>query len=546
MSPGDNIFYEGFFSQERDLFNRIKTTSQSEAFKRIVESANTTYQSAEEAIRAIIASLATFACKTNNVSETAQEIAAQLKLADNSDCLARPLDSLIVRLLDLILHPGAPHMLAQLRQDVKTVLDALELRQREGLAEVCNRFKGLDSLADTLESGTPTEAAFKALVAFRNYAQQLSPNSAAQFYIWLRHFAELSRDDIFSFKEIGQLLLSVHVQSLLSGDELTPYLKIRLATCCLASKRFVHHRELIDAIMILSIQSSFRSQISGTPREIANAEFAAALQKLTAIVEELGQVELQARELGLDHDVWSCCMERGGTRWLTGIALVRNMNDESAMDNWIRPSLNDFRNAIEAAGKVTSPEIAGLVLKPAFDGLNAARVLNDEAAISEFSAHIEGLRLTGLYDEQIAKRDAAESHDLLNEKESGKIRQYLSPDDEKGIQSHTDYLMKSTGWPSDRRPFVEDDVRKMARIEQVKDEYCQHLQALQNLRHMNSPSTAYTAKTRYVAACELLGYEMSIEVDDIDTTIEALKRLHCNSCEHRSPRRGEPTSDTAE
>jgi hypothetical protein len=76
----------------------------------------------------------------------------------------------------------------------------------------------------------------------------------------------------------------------------------------------------------------------------------------------------------------------------------------------------------------------------------------------------------------------------------------------------------------------------MAVIEQEQDEYCQHLQPLQNLLHTHHPQTVYATPTRYVCSCTLLGYETQIEMEDIDTVINAMKRVYCAECQRRTAR----------
>jgi hypothetical protein len=426
------------------------------------------------------------------------------------------------------------------------VLGELNAKEVEPLASVRRNLESVNALAIALESGCPSEASFKALVDLQSRIQLLSANSSAQFYIWLRHFAEFGRGDIFTFEETCQLLLTPHVDALLAGDQLLSYLKIRLATCQLCAKSLGSHHKLTRAIAVVETQKKLKSPIKRSAVEDAEAAIRSAVAELTSNIDQLNVVEKEAEKLNLNHEIWSCCMERGGTRKLAGTALLRNFHDPSAKETWLRPSLADYRRGIEVAGPVTSPMTADLVLKPATTALTIARSLGDDAAIAEFTAIIDDVRATGLYDEQIAKQEHIESLDPLLEQVDDRKKPFLTPNNEKGIQDYTDLMMSSTGFPAERREYVEDDVRKIARIEEIQYTYCEHLQPLQNLKHLDSPNTAYTSKTKYVAACSLLGYEMSIEVDDIETTINAMKSVHCNVCPHRHPRRPDPPSDSRE
>jgi hypothetical protein len=98
--------------------------------------------------------------------------------------------------------------------------------------------------------------------------------------------------------------------------------------------------------------------------------------------------------------------------------------------------------------------------------------------------------------------------------------------------------MASTGWPADRRVFVEDDVRKMLHFEREKAVYCKHLLPLQDLRHTFHPATAYSEATNYVIGCSLLKVQTQIGVNDMETALNAMKATYCESCKLRTPGAG--------
>jgi redox-regulated HSP33 family molecular chaperone len=100
-------------------------------------------------------------------------------------------------------------------------------------------------------------------------------------------------------------------------------------------------------------------------------------------------------------------------------------------------------------------------------------------------------------------------------------------------------LMEAFGWPEDRREYVEDDLRKMSRVDQAKRLYCRHLEAIQNLAHTQSPRTIYTRPTQYTCKCQRLGHRTVIEQEDIDVVIKAMQRTYCDECTHREPGSGD-------
>lgn len=108
-------------------------------------------------------------------------------------------------------------------------------------------------------------------------------------------------------------------------------------------------------------------------------------------------------------------------------------------------------------------------------------------------------------------------------------------ENEDAVQDFVEMNMRAMGLPEDRRRHVEDDVRKLARSEEVQRKFCRYLQPVQNLEHTLSPDTIYTRPTKYTCACTLLNCGTVIETDDIDVAIDAMKRTYCDGCAKRAP-----------
>ncbi|MEX1026576.1 MAG: hypothetical protein WD049_01015 [Candidatus Paceibacterota bacterium] len=534
IAPNDVKYLSDVLDQERSFWNRIPDESRSDTTFRVLGVLEIRDQPPNVITLSLISELATVACEFFNVTDVSRELAAELRLAKDASCLGKPLDTLYIRLLDLLLHPGAPHVLSTLRGDITSVLEGLG--SSTARPETVDQFRGLDALAQVLEVGTPSEQAFEALRRACGRASELSSNSGAQVYIWLRHFAQFSPDD-FGFEEISKVLNSTNVAELLQDKDLLPYVKIRLATCHLTARAFGAQRRLGHALALIGTQENMQSPMAVSAVSSAEAARDSALDELATIVNEFQAIKEQAEDAGLKNELWSCCLELGGLRRLTGTALLVQGHDESAKENWLRPSIDDFRKAVDAAKPLDSSERVELALKAAFSGQSVARALEDQSTLSEFVEAIDQVRSMGSFDELIAAQETLESNDILNLSDHPRDgRGFLKPDDEDAIQYFTDHMMQSTGWPEDRRKYVEDDVRKMARIEQEQEEYCQHLQPLQNLLHTRSPHTVYASPTKYTCSCTLLGYQTQIETDEIDTVLNAMKRVYCEGCERRSPR----------
>jgi tetratricopeptide (TPR) repeat protein len=541
IAPADTAYLNGALEQERHFWMDIPEESRSDGTNRVRSALDQMGAPSGAILESVIAELATVACKSLNATQVAQELGRTLRVTTHAMCLAKAVDALYIRLLDLVLYPGAAEFLSTLRGDIAPVLDAL--RSSASLAEGLAHFNDVEALAEVLQAGRPSTEAFKALCRASGRARELGANSSAQLYTWIRHFAQYSSDD-FGFDKISDLLISDHVRELLQDDSLIQYTKINLAICHLVGKAFQAQRRLQRALATLSTQAQMETPIAISAVRSAQSARDAAVEELTSVVKKLELVRTEAIDANLKHQLASCCLELAGVRRLTGAAFVVHACDESAKDRWLKPAIADLREAIEAARPLDSSEAVDVALIAASSGETVARALEDHAAVSEFSAVVDEIRSLGGYDESIAARAALEVGDVLNlRSDSHDDYTFPRPDEEDKIQYFTDHMMVSTGWPEDRRRFVEDDVRKMARIGLEQDEYCQHLQPLQNLLHSRSPHTAYASRTKYTCSCTLLAYQTQIENEDIDTVINAMKRVYCDNCSSRSPRKLKPSGE---
>jgi tetratricopeptide (TPR) repeat protein len=531
----DASYLAGVLEQERGFWNRIPEESRSDRTTRVLGILDTMAQSPDVAMQGLITELATIACQGFNVTDVSREVAAQLRLGQDASGLTKPLDALYIRVLDLVLHPGAPFMLTTLREDIALVLEGL--RSSSTVArEAIDRFSELDALALVLEVGRPSEQAFEALRYASGRADKLGANSAAQLYTWLRHFIQFAPKG-FGFDKISEILNSAHVSKLLRDDGLVPYVKIRLAACHLTAKAIDAQRRLVRALALIGTQQNMAAPIAISAVSSAEATRDIALEELATIVKDFQAIAVQANDPGLSDELWCCHFELGGVRRLTGSTLLLHGHDKSATDDWLKPSIGDFRSAVEAGKPLDSSERVESVLKAAFSGQSVARALNDETALHDFTEVIDQIRSIGGYDEVISAQESLEAKDILKLRDAPLDRPgFLKPDDEDAIQGFTDQIMQSAGWPADRRKFVEDDVRKRARIEQEQQDFCRHLQPLQNLRHTHAAHTVYASPTKYICSCSLLGLKTVIEDEDIDTVIRAMKIVHCDGCPHRSRR----------
>jgi len=533
----DEEFISKFLEQERQFWRLIPSESRSVNCTNVLETIEKAETLDAAVLRDVINVLAIAAWSGFAVDDVAKETANQLTCASTFSMSDDAVDAMSTRLLELVLHPGAGFVLEKIEKDVVVIAESLaQAKSLEATSEIGPRIQGVLEIANVLKTQQPTPAAFHALASNRVLAHSLSTNAAAQFYVWLTHFGELGRDDVFGTEQIMELLNSSHVSALLQEEELLPYMKIRLGTCYFTAKAFAAQREFGTALAEINAQAGMQMPFKRETLETSDNKRDKSLETILTSLSELEKLEATAREAELNQETWSCCAEQAGIRHMTGAAYKLQAGKNESNIELLRQAASDYLRTVDAAKEVEhSPD--ELILRAAFSGRVVATFLEDTELSKSFTNEIETVRKKGDLGRRIAELEQKEKGDILFQENS--TDDFLLPDNEESIQMMVDFVMQSSGFPEDRRRFVEDDIRKLAESEKEKQDFCRFLQPLQNLTHTQSPHTAYTQKTKYTCSCELLGFRTMIETDDISVAINAMKVTYCNGCEKRKPRGSE-------
>jgi hypothetical protein len=295
---------------------------------------------------------------------------------------------------------------------------------------------------------------------------------------------------------------------------------------------------MLEAVTSLGVQKDVGGPIRKSAIHDATSAFVQAMTTSKNCVEAFDKLEHRcAGKSEMQRELASIYLERGGLRKLVAVIILHlRPNDQNVADEWLRPATRDLLAAVAAVEIDDSPGMTLLQLHAAFEGRVIAEVLADKELLTQFERVVESHRSSGKNAEEFARLESACEVDVLRtSKQKAPRRAALRNADEETIKLFADSLMKATGYPKDRRRYVEDDVRKMARIDAIQAEFCQHLQPLQNLGHTRSPNTIYARPTEYVCSCTLLGHETVIEFADIDVVIDAMQRTYCSGCDKRAP-----------
>jgi hypothetical protein len=272
-------------------------------------------------------------------------------------------------------------------------------------------------------------------------------------------------------------------------------------------------------------------------RRDAEGTFVASMNTLTYCLDAYGKLEEQCSEKSsLAGELASIYFERGGLRKLIG-AVLKFRNDHATADSiYLKPAAQDMIATIRLVQDLGSPTMEVIQLRAAFDGMVIAEILADRELLTAFQRVIGLHRASRKHTDEIRRLDAAFAEEpLLASTRKVRSRHSFRNADDETIKHYADSIMKATGYPEIRRRHVEDDIRKVARFDAVREEFCRHLEPVQNLIHTHFPETSYAQPTVYTCKCNLLGHETRIEYPDVDAVIAAMKSAYCSGCDKRSP-----------
>ena len=540
IGADDAKYLDSVYENEVELWSRLSSSSdQSRAFHADLVACKDSPNTALVRLRTSLAVRSRDSAKV-----FFSEIADQLRVLTDLAGLDELRPHFMRTFAELIFSPAARSFASNLREMVMELVSALHSPRCTDVARVKSwrtDVEHLVSLVETIESGTPQLGSFEAVRTMVPYAEQLSNTSAANVYIWLRHFvdqADATHNTVF------EVLCSSHVETLLHSQDLPKYLYVRLAICHETAKGGRAHRELSEHLTSLNIQHDMGGPIRVSAVVGAESGAKLAISRIKIAVTSLDAIGQQARDEGLWDEVLSSCIEKGGLRKLTGAVLLRLAQDEDAQEAWLRPAIQDFQAASDAASHNNHEINWRQKLNAAFSGLAIARVLNDREGIEEFERVITEARKLPECTDDIAVFERLSQTDVLFViGKRDQSERFIDSADEDQILRFADGIMKATGWPEVCRSFVIDDVRKTAYGDRTKREFCRHLQPLQNLLHTRSPQTIYRSPTLYTCSCTLLGHQTQFEMDDIEAVIATMKNVYCYECTKRSPGSEVPPGD---
>jgi hypothetical protein len=541
VADTDPTFAAGFVEQQRWFWTSMDESGQCEFAQDVLDILHSNAIGPSRVTHRLREHFEERALRECGVGDWIREAALQIRGADDLATFSGLWERAVGALGDLLLSPVAGKYLDAIRADVEVLKDAVSSRgpAADGPARLwAEDIRHLETLIASLSGRELTPAANAALLRLAPQVPRFMDESAAHYYVMLRHSIAAPPDEN-NIVRIQEIISSDHAAALAEATDLPDVLRLRFLTAHLSARGFLASRSLTTAVTNVSVQQNIRGPIRVSAIREATTARAKALEEINECVAGFERLEGECKgKTELGGELAFVYMERGELRKLTGAILKDGSNDQSVNERWLRSAALDFTAAGEAAKLRPSTEMEILQIRVAFEGRTVAEVLADQVLLSAFDAVIASYRLAGPYAEEIRKLEAASRTDVLRLRTStpeSTPRGWLQNADEDTTKRFADSVMKAAGYPEDRRRHVEDDVRKMARIDLAQRQFCRHLQPMQNLRHHDSPGTVFASPTKYVCSCTLLGHQTRIELEDIDVVIDAMKRTFCDGCDKRSP-----------
>lgn len=541
VGGADTAFFISSLEHLKTLLTRVGESSGMELLARTSRRVSGPSLSPSAAISAAAILFAEWSASHLEVTAFLAELRDTIR-SGSITSLEDAVDAFITRLLGLILLPLADEHVDELRDDVKGLATALNECQTvsvESLPRWQAAARKLSAMVDGLETGKPSPLVFDALLEWRNeQPPKLPPPAAANYYIWLRHMISAAGRDPKILPVLWASVGGQHAASLLHDPEIPEFLRRRLGICYWVARGYLAHRRLLDAVVIVRTQQQSQIPIRSDKWDDARQEIVQAITDVKDAVDRLDELESTfAKSADTSFEHWSSRTEAAGLRQLVGALLWKQLNDTDAVRDWLHPALEDFRDAarIARAGSLVGRD-ASMVIRPAVQGRFLARVIGDQAAEREFDDLLTQESNSAEQQELVRQEESMSALDPILGGDDRSERRFDALHDPQFVEQAVDQIMKASGLPEDRRPFVIADARKCVVIERVQQDFCRHLQPLQNLLHTRSPATAFAGPTQYTGSCALLGHETQIECENIETVIGTFQRFYCDNCQQRSPK----------
>jgi len=528
-------------SNQRVFWERIDSANASDVTKGILSAFGDAEVPPCDLARAVVDRLSRAAYETVGFARYFPELSEPLRAGVDGQWIDHIRERSVVQLLSFVLSPAAKDIAMTLRSSLDALAEALAHADAQIEPRIRDWREELDATrliySYLVEDKGPNEAVAKALLRVRGFVERLGVESAANWFVAYSHCL----DEIASRSEEVVTARMEHLSSraiktfVEQAGGLGEHNRARLTLLGLDTDGREASVAFARALGIRCHQEQCRVPIRASAIENAFLEYSQAKGRIEEVLKEYLALEESLKGEEYAEERLTCVFQRGSLRAGYGGSLARApLDDAETGREEVATASEELKTALSLAEQMGDNARSALI---------AGRIAMAAASIADYDQarqYVQTARSLGSgSDEPLLDQflTSVEKHWA-----SGKGWNAPIAYDDAGIPAIASQLMEAFGWPEDRREYVEDDLRKLARADEVKRSYCRHLQPIQNLTHTRSPSTIYTRFTRHTCKCLRSGQQTVIEHEDIDVVINAMQRTYCAECQHREPGGGhDPT-----
>ena len=229
----DPQFLTQVFEQEKSFWQRISIENRSHRLQTVITALETHDANIDGLVR-VAKEAATSAAEVLTEHELIREIEYQLKLPFGEKIADGAIRMLSLRLLDRCLSPFANRQATKLVEKLKAVIGILNVYFTPAMSIHIQEFSNLLALAMVLNGDPPNSDAYAAVRRVCDVAEELTTDSAAQGFVYLRHFGQSAPPD-FGFEQVVVELVKPRIRALITAPDISDFMRLRLTAANLAS-----------------------------------------------------------------------------------------------------------------------------------------------------------------------------------------------------------------------------------------------------------------------------------------------------------------------
>jgi hypothetical protein len=462
------------------------------------------------------------------------EVGLLIRCGLGSDWIAQVRALTITQLLEWTLSPAIDAIGETLLASIELLANSLAIDEgpyHSILSDWITEVHELQQLAEyLLKHVADADASMQALISLRPYLARIASKTAANwFFVFRRIDDDRGASGRARLEQRCRYLSREAVNQFLEGSAgLSDDRATMLRLLGIDADGSLALDGLLATLPLLSQQRNVPGPILASAASEVSIAYEAAIHEIESIYESYRETSQFLTE-DSEETKLALYFQWGTLQCTVGGARHRFLPDErETASEELTVAIDNLTHALSIAESAEDRSKAAIISSR----LHVATATLGDAAAAEEHRNNAYAHAEAVADPAISKFLAYQDEIVMSLSGASKPLRLMSEDE---ISTSADGIMAASGWPPDRRMHVIDDMRKQNQVNEEKLTFCRHIEALQDLRHTESPSTIYARPTEHVCKCTLLGHETKIQHADIEAVINSMKRNYCEGCEERDP-----------